>query len=294
MTKEDEDFIKNFHKNRDLNAQFSINNKEIKKSINGKDYIEFTLSDKSGEIKGRMFPKNIQEIYNAVQTGEVITTIGKIQEFPKDSGKYNIIIKKIYPIKTYDEEDFVRKLPNKDEKIEEIEKLIETIDDVELRQLIDAIFDEETLNKFYNAPAAKFHHHNYIGGLLEHTLEVMVICQAISKLYPQIDRNILITGALLHDIGKIEIYSYDNAKIDINQKGQLLEHLYISAQLIEEKSKEINLSDEKRLHLIHMALSHHGDKDLGWGSAADPKTVEAVALHQADDLSAKIRNNIQE
>ena len=113
--------------------------------------------------------------------------------------------------------------------------------------------------------------------------------QILCEIYEKLDKDLLLTAAILHDIGKIETYDMDeNNLISINRKGKLLDHIYIGAKMIENRCEMLNVNEETKTKLVHMILSHHGQKELGWGSTVDPLIPEALALHHADDISAKI------
>ncbi|WP_323736727.1 HD domain-containing protein [Methanosphaera sp. ISO3-F5] len=289
MSKKEEDYIKKFNQTRPITSQFLVKHKEIKRTKTNKPYLELILQDKTGQIVGRMFDKKSYNQYEKMEINKVYNIVGKIQEFPQYSNKYNILIDRILISKKYDEEDFIRKIENHEEHIQYLTNTIKEIKDKELKQVLNAVFnDEEIYNKFIQAPAAKKHHHNYKGGLLVHTNEVIEICKSISTIYENINRDLLITGAILHDIGKIETYDYDSELIEIKQEGIMLEHLFIGGCIIKEKMNNLNISNDTKIAIMHLILSHHGKVDLGWGSSVDPKTVEAIALHQADDMSAKI------
>lgn len=294
MSKKEEDFIKEFNETRPITSQFLVKDKQIKRTKNNKPYLELVLQDKTGQIIGRMFDRKAYNHYDKIELNKVYNIVGKIQEFPQYSKKYNIIIDRILISKKYNEEDFVRKLENQDTHIKYLTESINDIEDPELKLVLKSVFeDKEIFNKFIQAPAAKKHHHNYKGGLLVHTNEVIEICKTIANIYENINKDLLIAGAILHDLGKIETYDYETEMIEIKQEGIMLEHLFIGGCIIKEKMNNLNISDNTRISLIHLILSHHGKVDLGWGSSVDPKTPEAVALHQADDMSAKITKYLE-
>lgn len=290
MVKKQEDYINQFCESRDIISQFAIITKEIKKSKMNKPYLELTLQDKTGQIKGRMFTNNCRKKYEKIKINSIYNIIGLIQEYPENSNHYNIKINEIRQAKKFNEEDFRIQASNYEEHISFFFKRLQQIENNDMRKLLSSIFTDENIkDKYLNAPAAKIHHHNYRGGLLVHTNEIIALCDKIADIYEDINRDLLITGAILHDIGKIETYDLDdNFSISINKKGQLIDHLYIGANFIEEKCKLLNIDENVTMNIIHMILSHHGNKELGWGSTIDPKTPEAIALHQADDLSAKM------
>ncbi len=294
MSKKEEDFIKEFNETRPITSQFLVKDKQIKRTKNNKPYLELVLQDKTGQIIGRMFDRKAYNHYDKIELNKVYNIVGKIQEFPQYSKKYNILIDRILISKKYNEEDFVRKLENQDTHIKYLTESINDIEDPELKLVLKSVFeDKEIFNKFIQAPAAKKHHHNYKGGLLVHTNEVIEICKTIANIYENINKDLLIAGAILHDLGKIETYDYETEMIEIKQEGIMLEHLFIGGCIIKEKMNNLNISDNTRISLIHLILSHHGKVDLGWGSSVDPKTPEAVALHQADDMSAKITKYLE-
>jgi 3'-5' exoribonuclease len=168
----------------------------------------------------------------------------------------------------------------------EILDRMEKISDPYLRTLMKQIFSGENLEKFLKAPAGKSWHHSYIHGLIEHTLEIIKICDLMCDIHPEINRDLLISGAMLHDLGKVEELSYETS-FDYTDKGKLLGHIVISAMLINEEAKKIsNFPEEIKNCLLHLILSHQGK--LEYASPVVPKTLEAITLYQADELSAKV------
>ncbi|NYT18454.1 MAG: HD domain-containing protein, partial [Methanobacteriales archaeon] len=164
----------------------------------------------------------------------------------------------------------------------------------DLKNLLKSFFcNQEFTEQFYKAPAAIIHHHNYQGGLLDHSVEVLLICQRLCEIFPQLDRDLLFTGALLHDVGKIRTYDYDTVKIEMSTDSILLDHLYMSADMVNDHMKSLNFSEELSQKVLHLILSHHGPVSLGWGSTVNPKIPEAMALHHADNLDARVKEIIQ-
>ncbi len=190
--------------------------------------------------------------------------------------------------------DFINKERNKHESITEIENTISGINNKYLKSILESFFsDNEFTKKFYECPAARSHHHNYIGGLLEHTVDVLRVCKTVYNNFKDIDRDFLYTGAILHDIGKVESYDYDLVKIEYSKKGNLLDHIIISYDMVKEKINDLEIPDNISIKLLHIILSHHGQVSNGWGSPVDPKIPEAVALHYADNLDAKVKIILQ-
>jgi 3'-5' exoribonuclease len=300
MPKKEEFFVENLNRVRRINTSFVIADKTLKTARNGKDYIEFSLTDKTGEITGRMFPnRDAGDLYDSIVKKSIYNIEGSVDEFPRNSGNFSIKIDSFQKMgeEEYDLDDYTR-TSQKDQKemIREINSTIRELKNPYLKDLLMAFFgDERFTEEFYNAPSAKIHHHNYLGGLLEHTVEVLLICKKASDIFPQLDQDLLYTGAILHDIGKLKSYDYDLVSIDISSKGRLLDHLFISCDMVNEKIRdnEIEMPDDLQTNLLHILLSHHGDVINGWGSPVSPQTPEAVALHHADNLDAKVRGMIQ-
>ncbi len=296
--KSDEDMVENLNCQKTISSTFVVASKNIRTSAGGRDYITLTLSDRTGQIDGRLFPDGgVQDLFTTITSGSIYKCEGKVNEFPPDSGKYNIVIEHLMelPPHEYILEDYIRTSSNdKEELIDYIISTIKEVEDVELKDLLKSFFcDGEFTKEFYIAPAAKIHHHNYVGGLLDHTVEVLKISKTLTELFPQLDKDLLYTAALLHDIGKMRAYDYDNVSIKMSEEGQLLNHLYLSGKMVEEKLIDVKISEDLSNQLLHVILSHHGELKNGWGSVVDPKTPEAIALHYADLLDARVKDMFQ-
>jgi 3'-5' exoribonuclease len=179
-----------------------------------------------------------------------------------------------------------------DTLFEEIVKIARGLENEYLKSLLFSFLDDENfVTLFKKAPSAKVHHHNYIGGLIEHTHSVLSLCKAICELYPELDRDLLLAGAILHDIGKITTYEY-TTHIDVTEKGGLMEHIVLGYRMVEEKIKTIEkFPEELELRLLHIILSHHSYGE--WGSPVKPMFEEAVALSYIDMLDSQLKEFIQ-
>ncbi len=166
-------------------------------------------------------------------------------------------------------------------------KLLSGLVNPPLRQLCEAILaDPDIMTRFKLAPAAKSMHHAYIGGLLEHTVSVVTLIYRICNHYPDLDRDLLMTGAFLHDIGKIEEFVYDTS-IDYSDSGRLVGHMVLGTQMVEDKIRRMEgFPVETAILVKHLILSHHGEAQFG--AVSLPASREAFALHLADDLDAKM------
>ncbi|MFQ5810298.1 MAG: 3'-5' exoribonuclease YhaM family protein, partial [Armatimonadota bacterium] len=147
--------------------------------------------------------------------------------------------------------------------------------------------DEQFVSTFSQAPAAKRLHHNYIGGLIEHVSEVMRICDRVCEVHPQLDRDLLLTAAMLHDIGKMSELRYDT-DIDYTDEGRLIGHVLMGDRMVQDAMDRADgFPEQLRMLLRHIILSHHGHRE--WGAPIEPMMAEAIALHYADIMDAKIR-----
>lgn len=300
ILKKEDDFIENLNTVRRINTSFVIASATIKTARTGKDYLEFRLTDKTGEITARMFPnRDAQDIFENINQKSIYLINGNVDEFPRNSQNFSIKVDSFQPLDEddYHLDDFIRTCQkDPDELIKEIKITINNTDNLFLKNLLQAFFcDPEFVRSFSTAPSAKIHHHNYQGGLLEHTVEVLDICKTACQIFPQLDEDLLYTGAILHDVGKLKAYDYDLISIDISHEGKMLDHLFISADMVKDKinSLDEDFPEELQTQLLHLILSHHGEVRNGWGSPVDPKTPEAVALHHADNLDAKVKGLLQ-
>jgi 3'-5' exoribonuclease len=227
----------------------------------------------------------------------VYNVIGRISEFPPDSGKYNMVVNIIDELNEgeYLLEDFVMvSKSNSNDQIAEITRAINEVEDIHIQNLLKAFFlDDDFTKEFYIAPAAIVHHHNYMGGLLDHSVEILEICRTMCKIFPDLNKDLLYCGVLLHDIGKTKTYTYGTGPIGFSEEGDLLDHIYISCEMVKERMIKLETPEELSNQILHMILSHHGYVINGWGSPVDPKTQEALALHYADNMDAKVKEALQ-
>jgi len=269
-----------------IDSVFIAQNKHIRITKNNKSYLSLELVDKSGGVAGRIWD-NAEKISQSFRDNDFIRVIGIVESF---QNTLQVNIKQIRKI-TQDKIDINEFLPktNKDTNImfNQIISIIDSIKNKWLKGLLHAIFEvEEYRELFKKAPASVKMHNYYIGGLLEHTLSVTSMCMEIDKYYKNINKDLLLTGAILHDIGKIYEYEYSHA-FDYTDRGRLIGHIVIGTQMVKSKIAEIpQFPAELEMLLEHMLLSHHGQYE--WGSPKKPKVLEAVVLHYLDDMDAKI------
>lgn len=259
---------------------------ELRLTKQNKKYLSLELGDKSETLNANVFD-NFEQIYNSFKKGDIVLIKGVIDEY---QGSKQIKIFTISPARASEDVsiyDFIPKsLRDIDEMKKEFEEKVRSLSDIHLRTLVKNIFTEDRFEKFCIAPAGKYWHHGYIHGLLEHTLEIIKICELMCGIHPEINRDLLICGAILHDLGKTEELEYDGP-FEYTDKGKLIGHIVITAMIINDEAKSIHdFPEELKNCLIHIVLSHQGK--LEYASPVVPKTLEAIALYQADELSAKV------
>lgn len=265
---------------------FVLSEKILSQKRDGNNFLNVTLSDKTGTIKGVVWD-NVDQIAAGITSGDFTLVNGSVGDY---RGTLQVVIKKMESISPdmIDPSDFLPQTSRDIEgMLERLIKITETIKTDYLKALIDAFFkDKEFVNKFKTAPAAKKMHHAYIGGLLEHTLSMVSLAEKIAGHYSGIDRDLLLSGTVLHDIGKIDEFEYQ-FKIDYSDKGRLLNHIVIGLKMVDDKLSGIeHFPEDQMLLLKHLIVSHHGTREFG--SPEPPKTIEAVLLNYIDEIDSKV------
>ncbi len=267
---------------------FVVRKKEFKiQQKNREPYLTFEFGDSSGRIRGSVWDDPM-EINEAIQIGDIVKVKGRVITYHDGP---HISIEKIRKVLPEDQVEPMQFLPkaekNIDEMYEALLKIIVSIGNTQIQALLNRIFtDEKIKDQFTKAPAAKLMHHNYLGGLLEHTLSIARLCDVLHQHYPMSNRDILLAGALLHDLGKMTELKTAGF-IDYSTRGRLIGHITISAQMVTDALREIegfpeNLKDQ----ILHCILSHHGQKE--YGSPVLPMTLEALLLNYADEIDARV------
>ncbi len=266
---------------------FVLRKKEIRTSRESKElYLALELGDAAGRISGS-FWNEAKKVYDSLEVGDVVKLKAHVIDF---KNKKHLSIQKIRKAGRRDDIDWAQLIPKVDQNLEDLlRKLDETIESVEqgaLKILLQSIFGDERLrNQVAHAPGGKLWHHNYIGGLLEHTLCVTDIACELAAIYPDANRDLVVAGGLLHDIGKIYTYTYKTV-IDFTDEGRLLGHIVLGSQLVNEKIALMpEFPEELQRRLIHLILSHQGK--LEQASPVVPMTLEALLLYYADEIDSK-------
>ena len=262
-----------------------VNKIEIKEAKSGKSFINLELRDRSAILPAKLWD-NIDSYSKSITEGSIVKLAGQIEEY---NNSPQIKIEKIRLSAADDDvtpEDFLPKSKRSlNEMLAELNYFVESVQNSHCNALLKYFFEGENLQKYIRTPAGKSWHHAYLHGLLEHTLEITKICKLMCEIHPEINYDILISGALLHDFGKTIELSYDT-KFDYTDKGKLIGHIVICAIEIEKAVEKFeNFPADIKDHIIHLVLSHQGK--LEYASPVEPKTLEAIVLYQADELSAK-------
>ena len=253
----------------------------------GKPYLIMTLMDRSGDVAGRLW-ENADAHIGVCQPGSILRVSGQTQAF---RGSLQLKIDSVHPVnrEDCDETLFLQATSkNIEEMMAAINSMAADVKDPFCRKLLLKFFqDDSFVADFQKAPAAKSMHHAYLGGLLEHTLAVTQLAEMLAGFYRLLDRDLLITGALLHDIGKTRELSYDTFPFDYTDQGRLVGHLVLGVEMIRELISTIqNFPEDLATRLQHLVLSHHGRYEFG--SPCLPMLSEAFVLNFLDDMDAKL------
>lgn len=265
-------------------AVYLLAEKQVRVAKNGRLFLSARLRDMSGEIEARLWdlPPGISE---ALEVGQGVRVSGEVTSF---QGRPQLRLDAIAPHPVAARDFFPASERPLEEMKAELEGLVRTVTDPWLLGLLQrALLAPDFLPRFVEAPAAREYHHACLGGLIEHTLGVAALAESIVRLYPDLSRDLLLTVALLHDIGKVEAYEWE-ASLRQSDEGRLLDHIYLGARRVEKAmDQEPAFPPELRRRILHAILSHHGTQEAG--SPVRPQTLEAVALHLLDMLDAQVR-----
>ncbi len=266
---------------------YVLSERVIARKKDGEPFLTVTLCDRTGRIRGVVWDR-AEEVARSVAAAEYVTVKGSVSLY---QGKPQMVIRSLVLCggEEVDPAEFIPATArNVDAMFDRLVKLAgDAVTNPHLKRLLSAFWDDpEFVRRFKTAPAAKQMHHNYLGGLLEHTLSMSILVDRLAGHYSGIDMDLLLTGAILHDIGKTVEFDY-GSRIDYSDQGRLLSHIIIGCGMIEEKIRTLSGFPEELAMLVkHMVVSHHGQRDFG--SPEPPKTIEAVLLNYIDEIDAKV------
>jgi 3'-5' exoribonuclease len=279
-------FVADLQANQAITTIFLVKSKEVKSKKTGESYLSLTLADKSGDLDAKMWD-NVEDVEETFGRDDFVKVKGLVQVY---RNKTQLTVHKLR--RCQDEEvDFADYFPKTSKDVEAMfEELVGMADGLGnpyLRDLLMSILlDEDLSTHFKQAPAAKSLHHAWLGGLLEHTLSLCKLCRLISQHYEGLDSDLLLTGAILHDIGKTQELSYARS-FSYTNEGQLLGHMILELDLVNQKIAGIQeFPPELKMFIQHMIISHHGEYEFG--SPKLPMFPEALVLHCLDNLDSKL------
>lgn len=255
-------------------------------SQKGSPYLNLRLRDRTGEMDAKIWD-NVDELDKRFKKGEVVFVQGRAVSYKNAIQLQVLNIRRVEEAET-EPADYLPTITEDPEILfMELKAYMERLQSPHLRRLLEDLFTDERIRRgFLRAPAAKGFHHYQIGGLLEHTLSVVRLVHLTADHYKGLNGDLLIAGAILHDIGKIDEFSYQRL-IEYTDEGRLIGHIVIGLRMVDEKIAAIEgFPADLALGLRHILVSHHGD--LEFGSPKRPKTLEALIVHYIDDLDAKV------
>jgi 3'-5' exoribonuclease len=265
---------------------FLVIEKEVRSTQAGKLYLRLELGDRTGSVEARMWD-HFEESAASISKDDFVKIQGRVEIY---RSKKQVMLDRLRKAEAseVDAEDFYAHTEaNIDELWARLRELAASVQNPWLRQLLEAVLDDADIApRMQRAPAAKTMHHAFLGGLLEHVISLCELCEVVAARYPETNRDLLLTGGILHDIGKVYELSYERS-LGYTTEGQLLGHIVIAVELIGRKVSAIpGFPEELAVLVKHMILSHHGQYDFG--SPKLPMFREAVMLHYLDDLDSKM------
>jgi 3'-5' exoribonuclease len=270
-----------------ITTYFALSGMQLRDKKQGGQFLALTLTDKTGSIEARMWD-DIAEAVEHCAEGCYVKVQGQVSRY---QGKFQITLTKMRnaAVSEIDPADYMPASRfDVDEMWSELHGYVDAFANLDLKRLVLSFLDDPAIGEAYRtAPAAKVLHHAWLGGLLEHVLTLVRVCRATAPFYPEVDPELLVTGAILHDIGKIRELSWKNS-FSYTLEGQMIGHISIAQGMLVEKIHELEPFPAKlRILVEHMILSHHGKYEFG--SPKLPMTPEAVLLNVLDDLEAKMQ-----
>jgi 3'-5' exoribonuclease len=274
------------YENKIITSTFVVVAKQIKPKKTGEPYLALTLGDRGGQLDAKMWD-NVEEVLNVFEQDDFLKIKGLVNKY---KNRFQLTIHKLRKLGDT-EIEFADYLPKTTKNIDELWQtltdFVASFQDAHLKALVQAFMaDAEIAAAYRNAPAAKTLHHAYIGGLLDHVVSLFRSCDLICRNYPQVNRDLLLTGVFLHDIGKIHELAY-NRSFSYTTRGQLLGHMVIELEMLQAKLALVpDFPAGLKTLLEHLIISHHGQYEFG--SPKLPMFPEALLLHYMDDLDSKM------
>lgn len=281
-------YVSDLAPNQLIQGVFLVQSKEIRQKKTGEPYLSLILCDRTGDLEAKMWD-NVPESMNLFERDGFLRVKGMVQIF---QNRLQLTIHRLQPVPE-SEIDIADYLPaskrDRDEMFAELRQWISSVTNPYLKAMLDKIFADEAVALAYRtAPAAKSMHHNWIGGLVEHVLSLCHLARFTAAHYPDIDFDLLLTGVILHDVGKIHELTYSRS-LGYSTQGQLVGHITMGVRMVEDAVREIpGFPPALRDLVVHLILSHHGS--LEFGSPKLPSFPEALLLHHLDNMDSKMES----
>jgi 3'-5' exoribonuclease len=279
-------FVSELEPNRVITTSFLVHSKEIRQKKSGEFYLSMLLADRTGELDAKMWD-NVSEALESFDRDDFVKVKGLIQIF------HNRPQLTIHKVRRMDDSEieFADYFPSSkrdpEEMWRELRAIVAGFSNPHLKALLEAMLaDSDVALRYRRAPAAKHIHHAFLGGLIEHVLSLCTLANLVAPHYPAVDRDLLLTGVVLHDIGKIYELNYERG-FSYSNDGQLIGHIAIALRMMADRLRALpDFPPRLRTLVEHMILSHHGR--LEFGSPKVPQFPEALLLHYLDDLDSKM------
>jgi 3'-5' exoribonuclease len=272
--------------NKVITSCFVVAARQVRQKKSGEPYLSLTLGDRTGLLDAKMWD-NVGEVMDAFAQDDFVKVKGLVNRY---NGRFQLTIHKLRRLQE-SEVDYADFLPKTTKDVGELwaklEGFVASVTDEHLKPLLEAFLADEAIAAAYrSAPAAKSLHHAYLGGLLDHVVSLMTLCDMVCRHYPHVNRDLVLAGAFLHDIGKIHELTYQRT-FSYTTRGQLLGHMIIELEMLQQKLAHLeSFPSELKTLLEHLIISHHGQYEFG--SPKLPMFPEALLLHYLDDLDSKM------
>lgn len=278
-------FVRDLVADQQIDSPFLISELEIKQKRNGEDFLTLVLSDRTGEIRAVLWD-GVAEAAHEVSKGDFALVSGKVSLYQDQP---QVTVQRLRRLERQDVDESMF-LPSTAGDIEamwrELADAVGSLRQPKLRSLLEELLaDEEVADRFRRSPAAKSHHHVFRGGLLEHTVSLIRLCEAVAGHYKMLNRDLLVAGAVLHDFGKLRELRYER-EFDYTDEGRLVGHIVMAAAELDRRMRDLEFDDQLRTQVLHIVVSHHGEEL--YGSPKKPMTAEALALHFLDMLDSRM------
>ncbi|MCC6696599.1 MAG: HD domain-containing protein [Candidatus Hydrogenedentes bacterium] len=277
-------YVQTLQEGDTVNDYFVATRKDLRDQQKGGKFLGMVFKDKTGEIGGILW-NNAVSVARMFELGDVVNVRGTVTSY---QDRLQLRVDQVLPLRKdeYNPEDLVFVPEDTTEVFRQFRTLMEKVENEWLRKLVNSFLEDASfVERFSAAAAGKKWHHAYRGGLVQHCTEIARLALAVCEIFPQIDRDILLTGVLVHDIGKLDEMTQD-LFVEYTTVGKLLGHLTIGTEMVQRRIDAIEgFPETLRLQVLHCILSHHGE--LTNGSPVVPKTLEALVLYHLDNLDAQ-------